>query len=72
MVQRMARFHTLEVANVMKETSDSIVVDFKVPEALRADFAFTHGQYLTLKLRINGEELRIYFCDAILVQSANG
>lgn len=58
MVPRMARFHTLQVANVTKETSDSIVVDFKVPEALRADFAFTHGQYLTLKLSVNGEELR--------------
>ncbi len=58
MVQRMARFHTLQVANVSKETSDCIVVDFKVPEALRTDFSFTHGQYLTLKLHVNGEELR--------------
>ncbi|MBP7409183.1 MAG: 2Fe-2S iron-sulfur cluster binding domain-containing protein [Flavobacteriales bacterium] len=55
---RMARFHTLEVEEVHQETPDCIVVGFKVPPAEQTDFAFQHGQYLTLKLTVNGEELR--------------
>lgn len=54
----MARFHPLEVAQVHQETPDCIVVAFKIPAALREDFSFNHGQYLTLKLSVNGEELR--------------
>ncbi|MBK8500365.1 MAG: phenylacetate-CoA oxygenase/reductase subunit PaaK [Flavobacteriales bacterium] len=54
----MARFHTLQVEEVHQETPDCIVVGFKVPAAEQADFAFQHGQYLTLKLSVNGEELR--------------
>jgi len=54
----MARFHTLTVANVHKETADSIVVAFRIPAELREDFRFIQGQYLTLKLSVNGEDLR--------------
>lgn len=54
----MARFHSLKVADVKQETSEAIVVSFNVPEDLRAEFAFIHGQYLTLKLFVNNEELR--------------
>jgi ring-1,2-phenylacetyl-CoA epoxidase subunit PaaE len=55
---RMARFHTLPVADVQHETPDCIVVTFRIPHDLREDFRFIHGQYLTLKLSVNGEELR--------------
>ena len=55
---RMARFHSLEVASVHQETPDAIVIGFRIPTALQGDFAFTHGQYVTLKLTVNGEELR--------------
>lgn len=55
---RMARFHSLKVADVKQETADAIVVSFNVPAELRSDFAFIHGQYLTLKLFVNNEELR--------------
>ncbi|WKZ66898.1 MAG: 2Fe-2S iron-sulfur cluster-binding protein [Flavobacteriales bacterium] len=54
----MSRFHTLEVSAVHHETPESIVIDFAVPEASRSDFAFQHGQYLTLRLTVDGEELR--------------
>lgn len=54
----MARFHTLEVADIVQETPESISIGFHIPPALRDDFAFIHGQYLTLKLQVNGEELR--------------
>ncbi len=54
----MARFHSLEVESVHHETPECIVVGFNVPPALASDFSFSHGQYLTLKLTVNGEELR--------------
>lgn len=54
----MARFHTLEVAEVKADTRDAIVVALRIPDELRSDFAFVHGQYLTLKLTVNGEDLR--------------
>ena len=55
---RMARFHTLEVADIQQETTDSISIGFRIPPDLKAEFAFIHGQYLTLKLNVNGTELR--------------
>jgi ring-1,2-phenylacetyl-CoA epoxidase subunit PaaE len=55
---RMARFHTLEVAHIHQETPDCIVVGFRIPRAEQAEFEFVHGQYVTLKLTVNGEELR--------------
>ena len=54
----MARFHSLQVADVKQETVDAIVVSFNIPAELREEFGFVHGQYLTLKLTVNGEELR--------------
>lgn len=54
----MAHFHPLRVAEVEQETPECIVVGFAVPPELRAEFAFHHGQYVTLKLSVNGEELR--------------
>ncbi len=54
----MARFHPLTVSQVTQETPDAIVIGFTVPSALRDEFRFTHGQYVTLKLTVNGEELR--------------
>lgn len=54
----MARFHTLTVTSVHQETVDSIVVGFVIPPELREEFGFIHGQYLTLKVPVNGEVLR--------------
>ncbi|MEO7080019.1 MAG: FAD-binding oxidoreductase, partial [Flavobacteriales bacterium] len=54
----MARFHTLSVSSVHQETVDSIVIGFVIPPHLRDDFSFIHGQYLTLKVPVKGEELR--------------
>jgi ring-1,2-phenylacetyl-CoA epoxidase subunit PaaE len=54
----MARFHTLKVADVHQETADTIVVGFVIPPELQEDFRFIQGQYVTLKLHVNGEELR--------------
>jgi ring-1,2-phenylacetyl-CoA epoxidase subunit PaaE len=52
------KFHALAVRDVRKETRDAIVVEFDVPEHLRKAFAFTQGQYLTLRAAIGGSEER--------------
>ncbi len=50
--------HKLVVSDIQKDTQDAIVVTLRIPEAIRKRFAFKHGQYLTLKKRIEGEEIR--------------
>ncbi|MCB9170194.1 MAG: phenylacetate-CoA oxygenase/reductase subunit PaaK [Flavobacteriales bacterium] len=57
-MRRMARFHRLKVTDVVRETPEAVSIGLEVPEALKEDFHFIHGQYLTLKLQLKGEELR--------------
>lgn len=54
----LGRFHTLTVADVRRETADAVSVALRVPDALRDEFAYAPGQYLTLRTRVDGEELR--------------
>jgi ring-1,2-phenylacetyl-CoA epoxidase subunit PaaE len=51
-------FHSLQVKEVKKETSDCVSVAFEIPEASKADFSFVQGQNIAIKAIINGEELR--------------
>ena len=54
----MARFHSLDVIDVRRETRDAVVVTLK-PRAEDAEaFDFTQGQYLTFRRDFEGEELR--------------
>lgn len=54
----MAKFHSLKVADIYKETKDCSVVSFDIPNDLKDEFAFTQGQHLTLKSVIDGKEER--------------
>lgn len=54
----MARFHTLKVKDVRRETADSVSVAFDVPLAIQHEYQFKQGQYITIKLNVNGEEIR--------------
>jgi ring-1,2-phenylacetyl-CoA epoxidase subunit PaaE len=54
----MARFHSLKVKDIKRETADSVSVAFDVPAMQQPEYLFKQGQYITLKLTINGEELR--------------
>lgn len=54
----MARFHKLKVKEITRETADCVSVVFDVPAALKSEFQYIQGQYLTLKLHLNGEEIR--------------
>ena len=51
-------FHPLIVKDVRRETDDATSVAFAVPEDLAEAYRFTQGQYLTLRAKVNGEELR--------------
>ena len=54
----MARFHSLDVVDVRRETRDAIVVTLKPREEDAGLFDFTQGQYLTFRRRFDEEELR--------------
>ncbi|HRF41377.1 MAG: ferredoxin--NADP reductase [Saprospiraceae bacterium] len=51
-------FHSLRVKEVVKETSDTATLVFEIPQELTETFQYTQGQYLTLRLSINGKEQR--------------
>ncbi len=54
----MARFHTLKVKDIKRETADAVSVAFEVPAMQQPEYQFKQGQYITLKLTVNGEEIR--------------
>jgi ring-1,2-phenylacetyl-CoA epoxidase subunit PaaE len=54
----MARFHTLKVKDIRRETADAVSIAFDIPLAIQHEYQFKQGQYITVKLTVNGEELR--------------
>ena len=54
----MPEFHSLNVKEIKKETSDTVSISFHVPSELKNVYEFSPGQYLTLKLEVNKEECR--------------
>jgi ring-1,2-phenylacetyl-CoA epoxidase subunit PaaE len=51
-------FHSLTIADIRKETPECISVVFEIPESLTEAYRFRHGQNITLKTVVDGEELR--------------
>lgn len=54
----MAAFHTLTVSEIRRETDEAVSLRLDVPEALKDEFRFEPGQYLTLRTEIDGEDVR--------------
>lgn len=54
----MAQFHFLNIKSILRQTDKAVSITFEVPTALKAVFAFTAGQYITLKTVIGGKEVR--------------
>jgi ring-1,2-phenylacetyl-CoA epoxidase subunit PaaE len=48
----------LTIKDIRRETPDCVSIAFEVPEEIKPLFEFRQGQNLTLRLRLNGEELR--------------
>lgn len=54
----MKHFHKLAIADIYRETPDSVCVRFDVPEDLREEFRFVQGQHLPVRAEIDGEVVR--------------
>jgi len=52
------KFHDIKLSEVYKETEDTTVLAFEVPEDLREEFNYRQGQFLTLRTMIDGEDVR--------------
>ena len=53
----MSRYHALRVSAVVDETHDTKSLVFEVPPALASAFAYQPGQFLTLRLAIDGRHV---------------
>jgi len=54
----MSSFYKLNVKEVRRETPTSVSIAFNVPDELKPNYKFTAGQYLTLKITLDGTEIR--------------
>lgn len=54
----MARFHSLKVKDIRRETPEAVSVAFDVPPQQQPEYLFKQGQYITLKMNIGGQEVR--------------
>jgi len=54
----LPKFHHLTIRDLRRETDDAISMSFELPPAIKVDYAFAPGQYLTLRTTLDGEEVR--------------
>ncbi len=54
----MLKFHTLTIRNIKRETPNSVSIVFDIPHDLTREFKFIPGQYMIIKSRISGKEIR--------------
>ncbi len=54
----LPRFHELKVCRISPEAAGAVAISFAVPQALRDEFAFEPGQFLTLRAQIDGQDVR--------------
>jgi ring-1,2-phenylacetyl-CoA epoxidase subunit PaaE len=55
---KMARFFPLQISDINRETKDCVSISLDVPKHLHDDFKYQAGQYITFRLKVNGEEIR--------------
>jgi ring-1,2-phenylacetyl-CoA epoxidase subunit PaaE len=56
--RRHGVFHPLSVQSVERLTDDAVAITFAVPEDLRESYVFDAGQHLTVRIEIDGVEVR--------------
>lgn len=54
----MKNFHALSIKEIIRETPKAVSIVFEIPSDLEKIFAFTAGQYITIKSELNGKEIR--------------
>jgi ring-1,2-phenylacetyl-CoA epoxidase subunit PaaE len=55
---RRATIHPLRVSGVEALTDDSVVIEFEIPAELAGEYAFTHGQHVSLRCEAAGDDVR--------------
>ena len=53
-----SHFQKLEVADIRRETADTVSISFTIPPPLQEAFRFLQGQNITIKTRVGAEEIR--------------
>jgi ring-1,2-phenylacetyl-CoA epoxidase subunit PaaE len=51
-------FRTLTIEDVRRETPDCVSVAFAIPPAFREEFSYRQGQNITLRVKMDGQEVR--------------
>ncbi|HEY0677606.1 MAG TPA: 1,2-phenylacetyl-CoA epoxidase subunit PaaE [Chitinophagaceae bacterium] len=54
----MIHFHPLVIKDVRQETDDCVSLAFDIPDELKEKFVFSQGQSLTMRTKLNGQEIR--------------
>lgn len=66
------KFHPLKVKKVIKETEDTVSIEFEISEDLKETFSYKHGQYVTIKAPFdNADERRAYSICSSPVETDN-
>jgi ring-1,2-phenylacetyl-CoA epoxidase subunit PaaE len=54
----MSHFYKLQIKEVKRETPSAVSVSFTVPSELKNTYQFIAGQYINIKLTLDGKEIR--------------
>ena len=54
----MSSFYKLQIKEIKRETPSAVSIVFNVPTELKNNYTFLAGQYLNLKLTLDGDEVR--------------
>jgi ring-1,2-phenylacetyl-CoA epoxidase subunit PaaE len=54
----MPTFKKLSIKEVKRETKDAVSILFNIPEEFKTHYTFIAGQYVNLKLTLDGKEIR--------------
>ena len=54
----MSSFYKLSIKEIIKETADAVSILFNVPDELKSYYQFVAGQYVNLKVTLDGQEIR--------------
>lgn len=52
------KYHPLKVSKVIKDTRDAVSISFEVPAELKEEYKYKQGQFLSLQLDIDGNDVR--------------
>lgn len=70
MVTQHAVFHPLAISAIEPVTDDSVAITFAVPEDLREAYRYSHGQHLTIRTELAGDDVRRNYSICAPVSSA--